>query len=421
MIHFGCSCPHSPIGRLAIEYTVNRFMKLAIIIPDGCADWIVESLGNRTPLQAARLPNIQALARSGIVGQSCNVPKGFAPGSDVATLGLLGYDSSLYYTGRAPLEAAAQGIELADNDWALRCNLVTIDQAVMKSFTAGHISSPEAASIIQTLNEYLAPKSPLPMQFYNGVSYRNLAILRNCEPPPFDQSTKTFPPHDYTDQPITEVRPAGKGNDMLQKLMDESQKIFAEHPVNRKRVQEGKLPATHIWLWGLGKKPKLPPFRMKGAMITAVDLLRGIATLIGWDCIDVPGITGYVDTDFSAKGRYAADALQKYDIVCVHVEAPDESGHEGNVEKKIHSLEEIDAKVVPPIVEALRSHREWRLLISPDHPTPCALKTHTSDPVPWLIAGSDIPAMSKDYDEESVKDSEYRFEHGWELIEMLLR
>ena len=396
-------------------------MKHVIIIPDGCADWAVESLDNRTPLQAAHLPNIQALAQSGIVGQSRNVPQGFTPGSDVATLGLLGYDSSRYYTGRAPLEAAAQGIELADNDWAIRCNLVTINQSAMQSFSAGHISSEEAAEIMRTLNEDLAPKSPIPLQFYPGVSYRNLAVLRNCESPPFDQSTKTFPPHDYTDKPIAEALPSGKGYDLLQFLMDESRKILADHPVNRKRIQGGKLPATQVWLWGLGQKPKLPLFRMKGAMITAVDLLRGIAALIGWDVIDVPGITGYVDTDFAAKGHYAAEALKTYDIVCVHIEAPDESGHEGSVEKKIWSMEQIDAKVIPPIVEALNSYGERRLFLSPDHPTPCVLKTHTSEPVPWLLTGSGIPALGKSYDEESAKDSDFCFDHGWETIDLLFQ
>ena len=396
-------------------------MKRVIIIPDGCADWAVESLGNRTPLQAAHLPHIQALARSGIVGQSCNVPQGFTPGSDVATLGLLGFNPSLYYTGRAPMEAAAQGIELSDNDWAIRCNFVTLHQAVMQSFSAGHISSQEAAEIVTTLNEQIAPKSPMPLQFYPSVSYRNLAILRNCGSPPFDSGTKTYPPHDYIGMSIAEALPTGSGSELLRLLMDESQKVLADHPVNRSRIQNGKLPATQIWLWGLGQKPKLPLFRMKGAMITAVDLLRGIATLIGWDLIDVPGITGYVDTDFAAKGRYAAEALKKYDLVCVHIEAPDESGHEGSVEKKIRSLEEIDAKVLPPIVEALRSYGEWRLFLSPDHPTPCALKTHTSEHVPWLLAGSDIPAMSKEYDEESAKDSPYRYDHGWEMIDLLFR
>ena len=296
-------------------------MKHVIIIPDGGADWAIESLGNRTPLQAANLPNIQALARSGIVGSSCNVPEGLPPGSDVAVLGLLGYDSALYYTGRAPLEAAAQGIELTEGDWAIRCNLVTIADSAMQSFSAGHISTPEAAEIIQTLNEQLAPRSPIPLQFYSGVSYRNLAILRDCEIPPFDQSTKTHPPHDYSNNPITDALPTGTGSGLLRSWMNESQKILIDHPVNRQRIEEGKLPATQIWLWGHGQKPNLPPFGehfptrhvpKKGAMITAVDLLRGIATLIGWDIIVVPGITGYVDTDYAAKGRYAAEALKNW-------------------------------------------------------------------------------------------------------------
>jgi 2,3-bisphosphoglycerate-independent phosphoglycerate mutase len=406
-------------------YRLNS-MKYVIIIPDGCADWALESLGNRTPIQAAHLPHIQALARSGIVGRSCNVPPGFTPGSDVATLGLLGYDSSLYYTGRAPLEAAAQGITLTDNDisgdWAIRCNLVTVQQGTMQSFSAGHISSPEAAGIMQTLNEQLF-LSHKELQFYPSVSYRNLAILRNCESPPFDQSTKTHPPHDFADKPSADALPIGRGGDLLRFLMDESKKILADHPVNRRRIRDGKLPATQIWLWGLGQKPHLPPFqmerRMKGAMITAVDLLRGIAMLIGWDLIDVPGITGYIDTDFAAKGHYAAEALKKYDIVCVHIEAPDEAGHEGSVEKKIWSLEQIDAKVVPPIVEALQSFGEWRLFLSPDHPTPCVLKTHTSDYVPWFLSGTGIPAMNKDFDEESARDSVYRYDHGWEMIDLL--
>ena len=410
-------------------------MKYVIIIPDGCADWAIESLGNRTPLQTANLPNIQALAKSGIVGQSRNVPDGLAPGSDVAVLGLLGYDPTLYYTGRAPLEAVAQGIELDETDWAIRCNLVTIAESAMQSFSAGHISSPEAAEIIQTLNEQLAPKSPIPLQFYTGVSYRNLAILRNCDTPPFDQSTKTYPPHDYHGNPITDALPTDTGGGLLRFWMSESQKILANHPVNQQRIQDGKLPATQVWLWGHGQRPNLPLFYKKtearnlpelqvpkkGAMISAVDLLRGIATLIGWDIIEVPGITGYTDTDFAAKGRYAAEALKEYDIVCVHIEAPDEAGHEGCAEKKVWALEEIDAKVVLPVVEALQSYGDWRLFLSPDHPTPCALRTHTMDGVPWLLAGTGIPALSKNYDEETAKDSTYQFERGWETIDLLFR
>ncbi len=440
-------------------------MKFAIIIPDGCADLPLKELGGKTPMQVARTPHLDALAKRGIVGRSHNVPDGFSPGSDVATLGLLGYSPREFYTGRAPLEAAAMGIELADDDWAVRCNLVTINEAdeqtVMRSFTAGHISSEESAALLETLNANFAVNSSPPMRFYPGVSYRNLLVVKDGDlfssatPSSLTRSpTKTFPPHDYTDMPIANAMPQGMGADKLMLWMAESQRIFADHPVNRARIANGKWPATQVWLWGLGQKPRLPLFRDKfasllrgktkggtfrAAMITAVDLLRGIASLIGWDNLDVPGITGYVDTDFAAKGRFAAKALQEYDLVCVHVEATDEAGHEGSAAKKIKALEDIDASVLPPVLEALESSREdWRLLVSPDHPTPVALKTHTSDFVPWLIAGSDITvsAASKPvddeasfddavfeavFDEESAANSKFRFDDGWNMIEFLLQ
>jgi len=403
-------------------------MKYAIIIPDGCADWQVESLGGRTPMQAARTPNLDTLAQTGIIGRSQNVPDGMPPGSDVATLGLLGYAPSQYYTGRAPLETAAQGIELGSDDWAVRCNLVTIDnEQQMKSFTAGHISSEEGAALLETLNEKVAPISPVKIRFYPGVSYRNLAVTQGKAP--FSKNTKTFPPHDFTDQSIENALPTGDGNELLRFLMEESRKVFENHPVNRKRIEAGKLPATQAWLWGIGQKPQLPlfanrfsPLPLRGAMITAVDLLRGIAALIGWETIHVPGITGYVDTDFAAKGKYAAEALKKYDIVCVHIEATDEAGHEGSVEKKVKALEDIDAEVIPPILEALKSYGDWRLFVSPDHPTPVAIKTHTSDYVPWLLAGSGITvsaASAPAYDEETARNSSYRYDNGWEMLRLL--
>jgi len=405
-------------------------MKYAIIIPDGCADLPLVSLGERTPMQAARTPNLDALAQSGIVGRSFNVPPDFSPGSDVATLGLLGYDPSHYYTGRAPLEAIAQNIVLKPDDWAIRCNLVTVVNGFMKSFTAGHISTDEATELIRCLNETITVASPTPIRFQAGVSYRNLAVV--CGKNLFSGATVTFPPHDFTDKPIGPALPTGDGSAWLRQLMEESKNVFAEHPVNRRRINLGILPATQIWLWGLGRLPQLPPFGekyqsatggriLRGAMITAVDLLRGIAKSIGWDSIDVPGITGYIDTDYAAKGRYAAVALQDYDIVCVHVEATDEAGHEGNVEKKVQAMEDIDAKVVPPIVDALRSYGDWRLLVSPDHPTPIVHKTHTSDFVPWLIVGSDIVSdASNTFDESTAEHSAMQFDHGHEMLESFM-
>jgi 2,3-bisphosphoglycerate-independent phosphoglycerate mutase len=391
-------------------------------------------------MQAARTPNLDALAQTGIVGRSQNVPAGMPPGSDVATLGLLGYSPLEYYTGRAPLEAAAQGIELSAEDWAIRCNFVTIghsarldsgnDVPYMQSFTAGHISSEEAAVLIEILNQTVAAKPPFPTRFYAGVSYRNLAVVRGL-PPPALNNVQTFPPHDFTDKPITDALPTGNGSELLHFLMDESQKVFKNHPINQKRLEAEKLPVTQTWLWGIGQKPQLPLFACRysatpvhGAMITAVDLLRGIATLIGWDIINVPGITGYVDTDFAAKGNYAAEALKNHDLVCVHVEATDEAGHEGSLEKKIKAMEDIDAKIIPPVLEMLKSYGDWRLLVSPDHPTPVAIKTHTSDYVPWLLAGSGITnstAATAAYDEETARNSKYRYDNGWEMIRILFQ
>ncbi|MDR0705404.1 MAG: cofactor-independent phosphoglycerate mutase [Planctomycetaceae bacterium] len=402
-------------------------MKYAIIIPDGCADWSIESLGGRTPMQAARTPNLDMLAQTGIVGRSQNVPTGMSPGSDVATLGLLGYNPSQYYTGRAPLEAAAQGIELGVHDWAVRCNLVTIERDVMKSFTAGHISSEEATLLIAALNDKMAPDFPVNLQFYSGVSYRNLLVIRDHVP--LSVTTQTYPPHDYTGQKIADVVPSGDGSCLLRGLMDASRLIFEGHPVNRQRIKAGKLSATQIWLWGIGQKPQLPLFANRfsatpihGAMITAVDLLRGIASLIGWEVINVPGITGYVDTDFAAKGKYAAESLKNHDLVCVHVEATDEAGHEGSVEKKVKAMEDIDTFIVPPVLEALKSYGDWRLFVSPDHPTPTAIKTHTSDYVPWLLAGSDIApsaASAPTYDEETARHSKFRYNKGCKMLGQL--
>ena len=405
-------------------------MKYAIIIPDGCADLPLASLGGRTPMQVARTPNLDALARSGIVGRSQNVPPNLPPGSDVATLGLLGYAPHNYYTGRAPLEAVAQGIPLEDDDWAVRCNLVTVADGIMKDFTAGHVSTAEATGLIRSLNETVATASSVPVRFYPGVSYRNLVVVRDRNL--FSTATMTFPPHDFTDKPVREALPTGDGSEWLRRLMEDSEQVFADHPINRQRIADGRFPATQIWLWGLGRPPRLPLFgekyraavggrTLQGAMITAVDLLRGIAKLIGWENIDVPGITGYIDTDYVAKGRYAAAALRDYDVVCVHIEAPDEAGHEGNIEKKVRAMEDIDEKVIPPIVDALQSSGDWRLLVSPDHPTPIICKTHTVDFVPWLIVGSDVkPNGATAFDETTAEHSAARFDCGWQMLESFI-
>ena len=399
-------------------------MKYAIVIPDGCADEPQESLGGRTPLEAARTPAMDEVARRGVVGRASHVPAHLLPGSDVATLSLLGYDPNRYFTGRAPLEAAAQGIVLGPNDWAIRCNLVTIENQVMRSFTADHISTEEAARLLETLQEKLGGPQ---WQFVPGVSYRNLLIYRGgTQPAPFTRDTRATPPHDLTDRSVADDFPRGPGSDLLNELMEKSVGLFAEHPVNQARLAQGKLPATNIWLWGLGKAPDLVPFAerfgVRGAMITAVDLLRGLAALLGWERIEVPGATGYLDTDYAAKGRYAVSALERFDLVCVHVEATDEASHEGRADAKVRALEEIDRHIVAPLLAALQCYGEFRLLVTPDHPTLLRTKTHSHGEVPFALCGQGIvPDAASTYDEAAARASALQFEEGWKLMDFFLR
>jgi 2,3-bisphosphoglycerate-independent phosphoglycerate mutase len=398
-------------------------MKYAIIVPDGCADEPQESLDGRTPLEAANLPAMDAVAAAGVVGRSNNVPESLPPGSDVANLSLLGYDPQQHYTGRAPLEAAAQGIQLGSDDWAIRCNLVTIEDQVMQDFTAGHISTEEASELIAAIQARLGSDR---LQFFPGVSYRNLLVYRGShDPAPFSSDTRTTPPHDLTDKSVLDDYPRGPGSDFLSQLMNESVALFANHKVNIARRNAGKLPATNIWLWGMGRMPRLTPFAQlygkNGAMITAVDLLRGLAVLLGWKRIEVPGATGYIDTDYAAKGRYAVEALQEVDLVCVHVEAPDEASHEGDVDAKIKALEQIDRHIVAPVCEALDIYKDYRVLVSPDHPTPLRTKTHSHGHVPFAIAGTRIdPDGANRYDDPTADRSGLVFDEGWRLMSYFL-
>ncbi|MDA1054134.1 MAG: cofactor-independent phosphoglycerate mutase [Planctomycetota bacterium] len=398
-------------------------MKYAIIIPDGCADEPQDSLNGKTPLQQANVPAMDEIAESGVVGRANNVPAHLPPGSDVANLSLLGYDPNVNFTGRAPLEAAAQGIELGPEDWAIRCNLVTVEDQIMRDFTAGHVSTAEAKQLLAVAQQQLVEG---PLEFVPGVSYRNLLLYRGAmQPAPFGRDTRTTPPHDRTDKSIAEDYPRGPGSDLLTDLMSRSIEVFADHPVNVARRAAGQLPATNVWLWGLGKAPSLQPFQnvygKSGKMITAVDLLRGLAALIGWDRIEVPGATGYTDTDYAAKGRYAIEALDSTDIICVHVEAPDEASHEGDAVAKIKALEEIDQHIVRPLLDELRCRGEYRILVSPDHPTPIRTKTHSHGFVPFAIAGSGIERDGlATYDEISAEASTLDFTEGWKLMKFFL-
>ena len=398
-------------------------MKYAIVIPDGCADEPQESLGGKTPLEAADVPAMDAIAASGLVASAHNVPPDFPPGSDVATMSLLGYDPHENFTGRAPLEAAAQGIELAANDWAVRCNLVTIEDQVMGDFTAGHISTPEGRALLEAAQQDLEGS---PWEFRAGVSYRNLLLYRSADiPAPFTVDTRTTPPHDLTDKSVLDDYPRGPGSDLLCEVMDRSIEVFANHPLNTARRKAGQRPATNVWLWGIGKRPSLPAFSevygKQAVMITAVDLLRGLAALIGWRHVEVPGATGYTDTDYAAKGRYAIEALAGTDLVCVHIEAPDEASHEGDVAAKIQALEEIDRHVVGPLHDALRRQGPHRILVSPDHPTPLRTKTHSHGPVPLAISGTGIQQdEARTYDERSAAASSRSFGEGWRMMAFFL-
>ncbi|MGD9646120.1 MAG: cofactor-independent phosphoglycerate mutase [Pirellulales bacterium] len=399
-------------------------MKYAIIIPDGCADEPQAALEGRTPLQAARLPAMDAIAQAGVVGRANHVPAHLPAGSDVANLSLLGYDPNEYFTGRAPLEAAAQGIELGPHDWAIRCNTVTVEDQTMQSFTAGQISTPEAAQLIEACQQQLGSEQ---LEFRPGVSYRNLLIYRGSaeKPAPFSRDTRTTPPHDLTDKSVLDDYPRGPGSDLLNRLMHASLELFAEHPVNAQRRSRGETPATNVWLWGLGKQPALKPFAelygRTGAMLTAVDLLRGLAVLLGWKNIEVPGSTGYLDTDYVATGRYAVEALKDTDIVCVHVEAPDEASHEGNCAEKIRALEEIDKHIVAPLHAALAAAGDYRILVSPDHPTPLRTKTHSHGFVPFAICGTGVqPDAAETYDEIAAGTAELAFAEGSKVMRYFL-
>lgn len=399
-------------------------MKYAIVIPDGCADEPQEALGGKTPLQAAHTPAMDAIAAAGVVGRANNVPAHLPAGSDVANLSLLGYDPVANFTGRAPLEAAAQGIKLGPHDWAVRCNLVTVENQVMRDFTAGHISTAEATELLKTAQDSLGDSS---LEFIPGVSYRNLLLYRGDKrPAPFSYETRSTPPHDLTDKSVADDFPRGPGSNLLCDLMSRSVNLFADHPVNKARREAGKLAATNVWLWGLGKSPQLTPFSKlygkSGKMITAVDLLRGLAALIGWDRIEVPGATGYLDTDYAAKGHYAIDALPTTDLICVHIEAPDEASHEGNAAAKVKALEEIDRHIVGPLLAALHEQGDYRILVSPDHPTPLRTKTHSHGFVPLAICGTGIaPDVARTYDEVSAGASPLAFPEGWRLMEYFLK
>jgi 2,3-bisphosphoglycerate-independent phosphoglycerate mutase len=384
-------------------------MKYILLVGDGMGDLPVPELGDKTPLEAARKPAIDRLAREGELLLTCTVPEGFPPGSDVANLSLLGYEPEKYYTGRAPLEAASMGISIGADEIAFRCNLVTVDRGedgtvVMRDHSAGHISTAEAKQLIGAIQDRCG--SPR-IHFYPGVSYRHLMIHRDGTLP-----LHTVPPHDYLDRDVTEYHRQYMEIDILREVMEESTRILAEHPVNRERRKTGRSEANSIWLWGEGKPLQLEPFRerhgLTGSLISAVDLLKGIGISCGFEAIQVEGATGYLDTNYEGKAQAALDALSSRDFVLVHVEAPDEAGHQGLAREKTQAIEDFDARIVGPIVTEMERRGEpFRLVVTMDHYTPVSRRTHESWPVPMVLYDTRLsgPGSGRPYTEKGVRES----------------
>lgn len=392
-------------------------MKYILIVPDGMADDPIAELDGRTPLMVARTPHLDALARAGVVGRVQTIPPGMAPGSDVAALSIMGYDPARYYTGRAPLEAAAQGIELGAHDVAWRCNLITTDGERLLDYSAGEISSEEGAALIAIIHEKLGSSR---RRFYPGVSYRNLLVWQDGS---VDVGAR--PPHDIMGQPIIPNLPQGDDEETLRQLMWDSYAILSEQEINRRRCDAGKNPANMIWLWGQGYAPRLPAFSIEhgvsGTVISAVDLLRGIARLAGLRAPVVPGATGRLDTNWAGKAAAARAALAETDFLFVHVEAPDECGHQGDLEGKIRAIELTDREIIGPVWEAAQQYDRARILVLPDHYTPLALRTHVGKAVPFTLAGAGIrPDGADRLDEQIGEESSLLVAEGWTLIQRLL-
>lgn len=397
-------------------------MKHIIILGDGMADWKTPSLGEKTLLQYADTPHMDALAARGRNGLLITVPEGFHPGSEVANSSILGYDQSKVYEGRGPLEAASIGVELADDDLALRCNLVSIDGDRLKNHSCGRLETEEADVLIRFLQEKLGDEH---IHFYTGVQYRHLLVIKGG-----DKRLRCVPPHDIPGRPfrpsmlqaaVPEAEPTAR---LLTELVLKSQELLATHPLNLQRMAEGKDPANSIWPWGGGYRPRMTPLAVtfpqigSGAVITAVDLIRGIGRYAGLRVIDVEGATGLYDTDYEGKARAAIEALRTDDFVYLHVEASDEAGHDGDVELKLRTIEDLDRRLIGPIMDAVAGWDEpVAIALLPDHPTPCALRTHTADPIPFAIYYPGIvPDGVQTFDEQAAKDGSYGLLRGDEFI-----
>lgn len=418
-------------------------MKYIVIIGDGMADLPLSELDGKTILQSVDKPNMDYMAKNGRTGLAVTVPEGYPPGSDVANMSIFGYDPAVYYTGRSPLEALSMGVTLVGNDLAFRTNLITIGNAdgtvgkdgpeladaYIVDYSGGHISSEEAKELIEAVEKEFGTSE---FKFYSGISYRHLLVAKDD----YGKECTFTPPHDITGQKASDYFPRGKEGDMTSvdaaevytKMMASSYRVLKNHPVNQKRVAEGKLPANCIWLWGQGNAPQFELFeklhQKTGSVISAVDLLKGIGICAGLDVIDVEGATGFLDTNYKGKADAAIEALKEKDFVFVHVEAPDECGHIGDYKKKMQAVEDLDSKIIAPLLEFAQSLNEpCRILVMPDHPTPVALKTHTSDPIPFVLY--DTRETNADtvqvFDEESVKGGAFAIVYAPDLVSLMIQ
>jgi len=385
-------------------------VKYIVILGDGMSDYPVPELGNKTPLQVAKKPNIDRLAQYGQLGLVKTVPETLPPGSDVANLSVLGYEPEKYYTGRSPLEAASIGIDLKDTDVTFRTNLVTLSEAeryedrVMVDYSSDEISTEEAHQLLDTIQAHFNNEL---YTYYKGISYRHCLLWEKGS-----LDLDLTPPHDILGKRIADYLPSGKDSLPLLKMMKESQRLLENHPVNLKRKEKGLRPANSIWIWGEGKKPALDPFKDKyglsGAVISAVDLIKGLGILAGMDSIDVKGATGNIDTNYLGKAQAALDALsQGKDFVFVHIEAPDECGHRYEIDNKVKSIELIDELVVASLIKGLEVYEDYKILVLPDHPTPLSLRTHTRDPVPYILYQKSRAkkGSSMTYNEKNAQDA----------------
>jgi 2,3-bisphosphoglycerate-independent phosphoglycerate mutase len=381
-------------------------MKYIVILGDGMADEPLDELGGKTPLEYAKTPNMDRMAGVGACGMLRTIPDGYEAGSDIANMAVLGYAPEKYYTGRGPLEALSMGVDLAPDDVAYRCNLVTVEDNTMADFSAGHITSADGEKLFSSLQ-----KSVPGVMLKAGVSYRNLLVIHG------GKGAVTTPPHDIVGQGIAPFLPKGGDAELLLRCMETSRQVFDRHPVNAARIKAGKRPATRIWPWSGGKRPAFPSFEekygKKGGVISAVDLLNGIARCAGMEVIRVPGATGYLDTDYNAKARYALDAIKRLDFVYIHIEAPDEAGHLGSIEEKVKAIERVDG-----VVGTIRREFDGVIAVLPDHPTPIRVKTHTREPVPFVVSGKGTDG-SLEYSEAAGRAGGLGMRNATEFLDFL--